>query len=329
MKGKVSLITPCYNGEKFTQLYIDNIKRQDYPFVQVIFVNDGSTGDMDAMVSKIKEAVSSKGYEFLYLSKENGGAASAVNLALQHVTGDYLMLLDMDDELLEKAISAKAEYLNEHPEYDTVISNGYYAFEDKRRKSCPFVKGKKVVADKIFEKLLQMSFYNWPGSYMVRCRSLFDINGDREIYQSLYGQNLQIILPATYKRRVYFMDQYLMKYYVRKQSVSHTEDKNRMLQLVNGYETIRETVVKKICHKKQEQEYYLKLIKVASIRKKLHYACRKKDRQELNRQYAALKALDAVGFLDVIVHICGQNILFTWMYKVVNYIVERVTNKVV
>lgn len=328
MVGKVSLLTPCYNGVKYEQLYIDNIKRQDYPSVEVIFINDGSTDNVESMVERIEKVVKDKGYEFVYLSKENGGAASAINLGLQHVTGDYLMLLDMDDELFEKAISAKAEYLNMHVEQDAVISNGYYVFEDKRRKTCPFIKGNKVDKDTIFERLLVIDFYNWPGSYMVRCDCLFELNGGREIFQSPYGQNLQILLPATYRKRVGFLDQHLMNYHVRKHSVSHTDDKSRMLQLVNGYETIRSTVVKKIC-KEEEMSYYLRLINVACIKQKLKYACRVMDKEELGRQYKKLQELDASNFFDTVIYFCGKNVLLSFLYKIVIYIAERVTNKVI
>ena len=97
MQGKVSLITPCYNGMEYIQLYIDNIQRQDYPFVQVIFVNDGSVDETVSMVPRLEAVVKAKGYEFCYLSKENGGAPSEDNFRFQYVSGAYLMLQDMYD----------------------------------------------------------------------------------------------------------------------------------------------------------------------------------------------------------------------------------------
>lgn len=328
-KGKVSLITPCYNGQAFTQLYIKNILCQNYPKVEVIFVNDGSSDNIEAMISEIRDAVLSKGYEFVYLSKDNGGAASAVNMALKYVTGDYLMLLDMDDELFEDAISAKAEYLDSHPEIDTVISNGYYVFEDKRRRKSWFYRKTKIDSEKMFEMILQMNFYNWPGSYMVRCNNFFKVNSGREIFQSRYGQNMQILLPAVYNGHVFFLNRYLMNYYIRERSASHSRDKSLVQQFLTGYEEIRESVVNKICRTESERQYYLQLVRVASIRKKMHYACRKNDRDELERQYTKLTEMKKVAFRDVIVHMSGKNVFFVWCYKCVCFLIERFTNRLV
>lgn len=325
-KGKVSLVTPCYNGQAFTQLYIKNILCQNHPKVEVIFVNDGSSDNIEAMISEIRDAVLSKGYEFVYLSKENGGAASAVNMALKYVTGDYLMLLDMDDELFEDAISAKAEYLDSHPEIDTVISNGYYVFEDKRRRMRPFLRETMVDTSRVFEGILKTTFYNWPGSYMVRCDSFWEINEGREIFQSPYGQNMQILLPATYKGKIYFINQHHMKYFVRKQSASHMADKSEQLIWARGYENIRETVIKKICHEEQEQMYYMHMIREASARQQIRHACMNGNRQEMETQYNRLKKLNALTLRDAVVYFCGENFLLRLVYKGVRYM-ERFLNQ--
>ncbi len=328
MIGKVSLITPCYNGGAFIQNYIGNIVRQQYSNVQVIFVDDGSKEDIASMENQMKEAIEGKGYEFLFLKKENGGAASAVDLALKYVTGDYMMLLDMDDELFDVAISEKADYLNEHPETDIVVSNGYYVFEDNARKTCPMLK-KEISADKILEGYLDTTLYNWPGTYMVRCDTFFEVNKGRDIYQSPCGQNIQIIFPAAYRGKIHYMNRYHMNYFVRKQSVSHTDDKKRLQYLLDGYENIRETVVEKVCESEEEREKYLRIIKVASIRKKLRYACRKKEKLELENQYKKLSSFKAVRLRDRVVYICGKNSALIWLYKAVNYILERVIKKVI
>ncbi|MBQ3029101.1 MAG: glycosyltransferase family 2 protein [Lachnospiraceae bacterium] len=329
MNGKVSLITPCYNGERFLQLYIDNIMRQEYADIEVIFVDDGSTNDISFMEDRIREAVKKKGYEFVFLQKENGGAASAVHLALQYATGEYLMLLDMDDEIFERAVSAKAEYLQLHPETDIVISNGYYVFEDKRRHTRPFLRKKPANANCIFEGLLKTTFYNWPGSYMVRSKSFFEVNKGRDIFQSPYGQNMQILLPATIRRNICFLNEFHMNYYVRKSSVSHTSDNGKMQQLLYGYEHIRETVIQKICEDMREKERYLHMIWVAGAKKQLRFSCRNKDKTGMEESYERLKSLGEVGFRDSVVYFCRKSVALMWFYKGTSHVIERVTNRVI
>lgn len=329
MNGKVSLITPCYNGERFLQLYIANIMRQEYADVEVIFVDDGSTNDISFMVDKIREAVNKKGYEFVFLQKGNGGAASAVHLALQYATGEYLMLLDMDDEIFERAVSSKAEYMQLHPEIDIVISNGYYVFEDKRRRTRPFLRKKPLNAECIFEGLLKTTFYNWPGSYMVRSKRFFEVNKGRDIFQSPYGQNMQILLPAAYRRNIYFLNEFHMNYFVRKSSVSHTSSNSKMRQLLHGYEQIRETVIKKICEDVRERDRCLHLIWCAGAKKQLRFSCRSKDKAGMKASYERLKALGEVGFQDSMVYFCGKSVLFMWFYKGISHVIERVSNRVI
>ena len=43
MNDLVSIIVPCYNGEKFIDRCFNSILNQDYPYIQIIAVNDGST----------------------------------------------------------------------------------------------------------------------------------------------------------------------------------------------------------------------------------------------------------------------------------------------
>lgn len=42
------------------------------------------------------------------------------------MTGEYLCLLDIDDELLESAVSTRVAFLKSHPDIDVVRSNGWY-----------------------------------------------------------------------------------------------------------------------------------------------------------------------------------------------------------
>jgi len=93
MEPKVSIIIPVYNTSEYLQDCFDSILKQSYPSWECIIVDDGST---DSSWS-ICEAWSKKDRRFKALHKSNGGQSSARNLALDHVTGDYITFLDSDD----------------------------------------------------------------------------------------------------------------------------------------------------------------------------------------------------------------------------------------
>ena len=47
MTKLVSIITPCYNGERYLDRYFNSLLEQTYPSVELIFVNDGSTDNTE------------------------------------------------------------------------------------------------------------------------------------------------------------------------------------------------------------------------------------------------------------------------------------------
>ena len=55
---------------------------------------------------------------------------------------------------------------------------------------------------------------------MVRAKTFFDFYPDREIHKSRFGQNLQFLLPLTYKSRCGFIDKPQMNYIQQENSLS-------------------------------------------------------------------------------------------------------------
>ena len=60
-KPLVSVITPCYNGEKFLHRFLDSVLNQTYTNVEFIFINDGSFDKTEEIVFSYKERLKSKG----------------------------------------------------------------------------------------------------------------------------------------------------------------------------------------------------------------------------------------------------------------------------
>lgn len=89
---KVSIVIPVYNGENFLREAIESALNQSYKNKEVIVVNDGSTdGEQTAAIAN------SFGSAIRYFHKENGGVASALNVALRSMQGDFFTWLSHDD----------------------------------------------------------------------------------------------------------------------------------------------------------------------------------------------------------------------------------------
>lgn len=90
MEKKVSVIIPFYNGVDWLCEAVQSVLDQTYKNFEIIVVNDGSSED-------IKPFLDRYGDKIIYRFKENGGPASARNLAISIATGEYIAFLDSDD----------------------------------------------------------------------------------------------------------------------------------------------------------------------------------------------------------------------------------------
>ncbi|MEB3180137.1 MAG: glycosyltransferase family 2 protein [Nostocaceae cyanobacterium] len=138
LKPKFSVIMPVYNvEEKWLKKAIESVRKQIYPYWELCIADDASTKphirsiltDYSLLDSRIK----------VVFRTENGQISAASNSALEIATGDYIALLDHDDELTIEALFENAKLINNHPNADFIYSD-----EDKlntKGKRCdPFFK---------------------------------------------------------------------------------------------------------------------------------------------------------------------------------------------
>lgn len=109
----VSVIVPVYNTERYLRRCIDSLLNQTLPEIEIIAVDDGSTDTSPAILDEY----AAKHDNVIVFHKENGGQASARNLALRHCTGEYIGFLDSDDhvkpEMYERLYTkAKTDHLD-------------------------------------------------------------------------------------------------------------------------------------------------------------------------------------------------------------------------
>lgn len=86
---KMSIIVPAYNEEKVIRTTIEALIDADYPDKEIIVVDDGSKDRTLMIAMEYKDRVK-------VLHKENGGKASALNMALLYSTGEVVVIVDAD-----------------------------------------------------------------------------------------------------------------------------------------------------------------------------------------------------------------------------------------
>jgi glycosyltransferase involved in cell wall biosynthesis len=99
---KLSVLINNYNYARYLNQCIDSALDQDFPDVEVVVVDDGSTDDS-------REIIASYGAAITPVLKTNGGQASSFNAGFAVATGDVLFFLDADDAFLPGKLPKVAE----------------------------------------------------------------------------------------------------------------------------------------------------------------------------------------------------------------------------
>jgi glycosyltransferase involved in cell wall biosynthesis len=98
--AKYSIITPIYNDANYLPVCIHSIACQEYPDIESILIDDGST---DGSLELCK-SMTGANPRFKVVSSSHGGVSHARNIGLNLATGDYVIFLDSDDYLQADAI---------------------------------------------------------------------------------------------------------------------------------------------------------------------------------------------------------------------------------
>ena len=97
----VSVIIPAYNEEVNAIRTVNSLLAQDYPQLEIIFVDDGSKDDT---YSKVSEHFITNSTVQVY-TKSNGGKASALNFGIQKSNADFVVCIDADTQLKTDAVT--------------------------------------------------------------------------------------------------------------------------------------------------------------------------------------------------------------------------------
>ena len=108
VKGRVSVITPIYNAEKFLEKTLNSIFNQTYKEIEIVLVDDCSTDNSVNIINNFKKEHN----EIVYFCQEkNLGAGAARNKALELATGQYVAFLDSDDLWVKEKVAKQIELM--------------------------------------------------------------------------------------------------------------------------------------------------------------------------------------------------------------------------
>ena len=219
MNKLVSIVSPCYNGENYIERYLKSIISQTYRPLELILVNDGSKDKTEEIILSFKEKLEEEQITLKYLKKENEGSGSAVNDGLKLVTGEYIIWPDSDDFLLPTSIEKRVSFLENNLEYGFVISDGQTYLEGSLEKR-GIIKAIVPKNGYLFDNVISGNVVYTPCGYMLRTSAFLDVNPNKEIFPSRYGQNIQMLLPISFKYKCGHINEVLYGRVDREESLS-------------------------------------------------------------------------------------------------------------
>lgn len=120
---KISVITPSYNQADYIKDTIDSILSQDYPRLEYIIIDGGST---DGTVDILKQY----GNKINWVSQKDQGQSHAINKGLKKSSGDLLAYLNSDDIYLPGALKKVGQYYATNQPVDWIT--GDYQIIDQK-----------------------------------------------------------------------------------------------------------------------------------------------------------------------------------------------------
>ncbi len=120
-RPRISVLTPVYNTDpRWLRACIESVRRQAYPNWELCLADDGSTDK--GTLEVLRKCLGDSRIRMLRLGA-NSGISAATNAALEIASGEFLAMLDHDDELAPEALFEVASLLDRAPDADFIYSD--------------------------------------------------------------------------------------------------------------------------------------------------------------------------------------------------------------
>ncbi|MFT5312548.1 MAG: glycosyltransferase involved in cell wall biosynthesis [Paraglaciecola sp.] len=218
----ITTIVAVRNGEQFLRDALDSILASDYPNVEIVLIDGGSTDGTAAIAQSYPQVK--------YFAQEGKGIPDAYNQGVSEANGEWIAFLSHDDRWLPKKLSLQAQYLSENEDHQLVVCRIQYFLETGCQIPSGFrpelLEGDHVA--KIMETLLvRKNLFEEVGVFDTR----YDIGEDVDWYARVQDAGFEVpVLPEV-----------LVHKRVHDHNSSIDVDKNNVILL----QVIRESIKRK------------------------------------------------------------------------------------
>jgi len=266
-QGKVSMVVPCYNKEKYIGAMLDSVLAQEWDHIELLFVNDGSTDGTRDVIASYLPKFEQRGFEVKIIDQENGGCCKAVHTGLVNMTGDYYCLVDADDEIEPQYVSTMANWLDEHDDYEwaacnyksvNVIDGKQYVNENKQY---PFPQDcDNLLTHYIFRRVITTVWiYMMRTSYTHKCGMIDHFCTER----SKTYEPLIMVPPAAYGGKIKFFDEPLYRYNLYASDLFGFDSLEKAKSYYDDYLRMYEWAIARLNIAEPDKKHYLDMARLS------------------------------------------------------------------
>lgn len=211
---RISIITACYNMEKYIERTILSVISQNYPNLEYIIIDGKSTDSTINIIKRYEDKIS------LIISESDSGMYDAINKGFKYATGEIYAWLNADDIYFPWTLHTVAKLFGEHPDAMWAIGQMAFMLDDNHVNKIynfPCAYSKKSIANGWYQPgilgALQQESMFWRKDLWEKSKGLdltYKLAGDYELWTrfALYSELTTIAMP-------------LAAFYVRSDSLSH------------------------------------------------------------------------------------------------------------
>lgn len=207
---RVSVLLNVYNDEKYLSQCIESVLNQSFGDLELVVVNDGST---DSTLDIVRSYMAQDARIVLVDLEANVGRARAINIALEHATGEFIAKLDGDDYFYPDKLHRQVEYLQRHGDCFLVACGVDMVDENSRRMlTVKPLKSSQAIAERLLKK-----------NTLFHSTIVFRRAGIKYREKFLYSQDYDLYLQILAQgERIDALQDVLAGYRVQTASVSFT-----------------------------------------------------------------------------------------------------------
>jgi len=212
----VSIVVPCYNGEKYIKDCLESLLMQKYPNKEIIVVDDGSTDGSAVIIQAMDPCIK-------YVFQENAGSAVARNTGIEHASGKYITFNDGDDIWVKNRLHQQVNFLEMHPDYGVAVGRFQHvdaSFNVQDAQEVDDSEPLSIVAERsgwVYHTLFETSWYHIIAA-MVRVELLDEVRFNPSYRR---GQDYDFWLQLAHRTQVAQLSTTYAYYRKNLDSISH------------------------------------------------------------------------------------------------------------